>query len=113
MVLQMFVAKTELVSLFINEKGHQFSFCHEHLQDHWRKAKQKQAAPTKPTAAPAEMPADEPTIQVMTLVQKPIHNCTDCAAKDVIEALRAKSPKLAKLIDAMQAEVEAARELGL
>jgi hypothetical protein len=39
--------------------------------------------------------------------------CAECGSKRVIEALRAKSPKLAKLIDAMQAEVEAARELGL
>jgi hypothetical protein len=100
---------------YINAKGLKFSFCHEHQKEDWARAKRNkyQAAPTKQAAAPAVMPADEPTIQVMTLVQKPIHNCTDCAAKDVIEALRAKSPKLAKLIDAMQAEVEAARELGL
>jgi hypothetical protein len=39
--------------------------------------------------------------------------CDQCEAKAVIEALRAKSPKLAKLIDAMQAEVDAARELGI
>ncbi len=41
------------------------------------------------------------------------HECNSCEAKAVIEALRAKSPKLAKLIDAMQAEVEAAAELGI
>lgn len=41
------------------------------------------------------------------------HDCKDCYAKGVIEALRAKSPKLAALIDAIEAEQRAAFELGL
>lgn len=41
------------------------------------------------------------------------HDCDQCEAKAVIEALRAKSPKLAKLIDAMEAQERAAMELGL
>lgn len=45
-------------------------------------------------------------------LQEP-HDCKDCYAKGVIEALRAKSPKLAALIDAMEAQERAAHELGL
>jgi hypothetical protein len=41
------------------------------------------------------------------------HDCNNCEAKGVIEALRAKSPKLAALIDAMEQEQRAAAELGL
>lgn len=41
------------------------------------------------------------------------HDCKDCYAKGVIEALRARSPKLAALIDAMEAQERAAHELGL
>lgn len=40
-------------------------------------------------------------------------NCEACYAKGVIEALRAKSPKLAALIDAMEAQERAAHELGI
>lgn len=41
------------------------------------------------------------------------HVCETCTAKAVVEALRAKSPKLAALIDAMEAQERAAHELGL
>lgn len=39
--------------------------------------------------------------------------CESCYAKAVVETLRAKSPKLAALIDAMEQEQRAAHELGL
>ena len=52
-------------------------------------------------------------VEVLEKHHPATHECTECGAKAVIEALRGKYPKLAKLIDAMQAEVEAARELGL
>lgn len=52
---------------------------------------------------PESLPMDEPVT----------HDCETCEAKAVIEALRAKSPKLAALIEALEAEKRAARDLGL
>lgn len=51
--------------------------------------------------------------QQETAVEPVNHDCESCYAKGVIEALKAKSPKLAKLIDAMEAQERAAFELGL
>jgi len=61
----------------------------------------------------ASMSRSNGTSESFPAVNPVEHDCNKCEAKAVIEALRAKSPKLAKLIDAMQAEVEAAAELGL
>ena len=56
-----------------------------------------------------------PSERIETIINDPSERnaCEECGSKLVIEALRAKSPKLAKLIDAMRAEIEAAAELGL
>lgn len=96
---------------YINAKGLKFSFCHEHQKEDWARAKRNkyQAAGTKQVTAPKQMSSDEPIIMVMKPEIPPTHDCNGCEAK----ALKAKSPKLAKLIEAMQVEVEAARELGL
>lgn len=120
--------------------GSEFSYCHEHQKEQWAAAKRDQTAKEKPEKPPrprATQPpkkievvtATLPTINTVVEVEPaqvaeqfqhvvealtPIqHDCQQCTAKTTIEALRAKSPKLAKLIDAMQAEVEAAAELGI
>lgn len=70
------------------------------------------------------LPMDEPEVDmsafagsfdaVMASIQSaPVHNCETCEAKRVLDALRGKSPKLAALIDAMEAQEQAAKELGL
>lgn len=112
-----------------NKSGELLTMCEQHQREYWKDAAAKQAAKKKDKVAKAAAPkvsnitikTTEPTYRearpndVTPDDSKPFntHDCDHCTAKATIEALRAKSPKLAKLIDAMQAEVEAAQELGL
>ncbi len=92
------------------KSGHEYRFCKDHMVELKPSAK-KTADEVKPL--PPEAAAMQAVVEVLEKHHPAAHDCNACEAKAVIEALRAKSPKLAKLIDAMQAEVEAARELGL
>lgn len=111
----------------VSNKGKEMTMCPDHQRADWR---EKAIKRQKPKAAPKQVttadvigkvaaveesdPDEQPDYQRIAVALRPIqHNCETCEAKRVIEALRAKSPKLAKLIDAMQAEVEAAAALGL
>ena len=92
------------------KSGHEYRFFIVHMVKLKPSAK-KTADEVKPL--PPEAAAMQAVVEVLEKHHPAAHDCNACEAKAVIEALRAKSPKLAKLIDAMQAEVEAARELGL
>ena len=92
------------------KSGHEYRYCKDHMGA-LKPAVKKAADAVKPL--PSEAAAMQAVVEVLEKHHPATHDCKDCDAKAVIEALRAKSPKLAKLIDAMQAEVEAVRELGL
>ena len=124
-----------------NGQGEMLTMCPEHQRAYWREQAAKRKPKAKATRNPKPDTSPSGTV-IATLFGKAVevmppntvvgsnevseafkrsatemipvrHDCDGCEAKTVIEALRAKSPKLAKLIDAVQAEVEATRELGL
>jgi hypothetical protein len=92
------------------KSGHEYRFCKDHMGALKPSAPKAEKAVTQ---MPPEAAAMQAVVEVLENHHPTTHECSECGAKAVIEALRGKSPKLAKLIDAMQAEVEAARELGL
>ncbi len=107
-----------------NRQGEMLTMCEDHQRAYWRdqatKRQKPQAEPKHITIANSVAKVlvveetESPDTKRFTVAVNPIeHDCDPCEAKAVIEALRAKSPKLAKLIDALQAEVEAAAALGL
>lgn len=126
---------------FVTGKGEEHSRCEMHQRAKWnREAKakrEKKANQPPPQPSPASdggsqeevhptsvsfFNTDPETVKrlipkvearVNDLRGEPEHDCESCEAKKVIEALKAKSPKLAALIAAMEAEAKAASELGL
>lgn len=109
----------------VTSKGGKLTMCEDHQREYWRKeAAKKQAAKkaSQQVAAPQTtidkgfgkvVEVVEPERQYEIAVNPVQHDCDQCEAKRVIEALKAKSPKLAALIDAMEAQERAAMELGL
>ncbi len=92
------------------KSGHEYRYCKDHMGA-LKPAVKKAADAVKPL--PSEAAAMQAVVEVLEKHHPATHDCKDCDAKAVIEALRAKSPKIAALIDAMQAEVNAMKELGL
>jgi len=109
----------------VNNKGKELTMCEDHQREYWRvdaakkhaakKALQQVVAPQTTTANGVGK-----VVEVMEsgredeIAVNPVqHDCDQCEAKAVLEALKSKSPKLAALIDAMEAQERAAMELGL
>lgn len=106
----------------VNKHNKELTMCEDHQREYWRKdaAKKhaaKKANPQMPAVKTAVAQAVSEVIEAESLYEiavNPVqHDCDQCEAKAVLEALKAKSPKLAKLIDAMEAQERAALELGL
>lgn len=65
-------------------------------------------------AAARAFPEGTAAIEAMLIKNEPVaHDCETCEAKAIIAMLRARSPKLAALIDAMEETQRKAAELGL
>lgn len=127
----------------ISKRGEVLTRCEFHQREYWREQAAKKEAKKKANQSPSQpspasdggRPVDKvyPPIgtvvsvdindlgeQVATMEMKSVylsvpeaHDCETCEAKAIIEALKSKSPKLAALIEAMEAEQKAASELGL
>lgn len=109
---------------YVSAKGKVFSFCLDHQREEWRdKAKARTARrkveslAAEPLAQKAlvepvhaESPAPQP---VMASHDCPPDECQNCRAALILDGLRARSAKLAKLIDAVQTELEIFDELGI
>lgn len=121
----------------VNNKGKELTMCEDHQRAYWRKVAAKKAnkqVEPLPMDVPAEditsgrgvfrifpgqaleddyvrvppPPMRESTMAAALNGNHETHDCDKCEAKAVLEALKAKSPKLAKLIDAMEAQERAA-----
>jgi len=109
----------------VNGKGKELTMCEDHQREYWRvdAAKKHAAKKANQQVAAPQTTAANGVGKVVEVIESerqyeiagnPVrHDCDQCEAKAVLEALKSKSPKLAALIDAMEAQERAAMELGL
>lgn len=109
---------------YVTPKGERHSRCEKHQKEQWREDQQRKSAKKadKRDRIVDEIVASEALREQQLKVAHPLpmdecetveRDCEHCEAKAIIGMLKARSPKLAALIEAMEATQRTAAELGL
>jgi len=109
---------------YVTPKGERHYRCEKHQKEQWREDQQRKSAKKadKRDRIVDEIVASEALREQQLKVAHPLpmdeceaveRDCEHCEAKAIIGMLKARSPKLAALIEAMEATQRTAAELGL